>query len=182
MSKYFYALVAFCLSMMALPAILASPPLKYVAPVAAHVTVPLYGAAMAAEQGGGLEERLNRLEAKLVEMDKKLDALAKLLQEALEDKADPEPLPQPKPEDQKNSLMSAATKCATCHHVNVADEKGGGFRLFTPQGAFTVLGASKKKQLLQRLGTTDPGFVMPPPKFEPKLTPEERSALEVQFK
>jgi mono/diheme cytochrome c family protein len=140
------------------------------------VTVPLYGAGLvqpAAAPGQSVEERLTRMEAKL-------DKLLKLIEDAAADVPAGDPTKAP-PRANQAALVRGASACATCHHVNVAEQKGGGFRLFAPSGAFAALTPRQKVQLQKRLSTEDPAFRMPPPASGVKITDEERAALAAEF-
>jgi hypothetical protein len=81
-------------------------------------------------------------------------------------------------------------KCFHCHGPDAAERKGGrkgvGLRLDTAEGIVADLGDGRravvpgqpqKSLLLQRVTTTDPDDVMPPPKLGKKLTPREVELL-----
>lgn len=141
------------------------------------VTMPLYGAGLAPQQppapsGASVEERLARLE-------QKIDRVLKIIEDAAADeKANGAPAP---PRSNRETLIGGATKCAACHHADVADAKGGGFKLFTAAGAFAPLSARQKQQVSKRLVTNDASFLMPPPASGVKLTDDERAALVAEF-
>lgn len=155
-----------------LGSILAGPVPPYVTPT---VTVPMYGVGMAQTQEPPRDAVLDAI-AKLAErvaaVDAKLDRLLALVDDAPPEKAAGQPA---------DVLVAGATKCAACHLPDVAEAKGGGFRLFTPAGTFAVLTPRQLTQVRKRIATTDPSFQMPPPKSGQTLTDAERAALVAAF-
>lgn len=151
----------------------AGPVPSYSAPT---VVIPLYGVGMAQTQEppkDAVLDALAKLSERLAAVEAKLDALLKLVDEPAQD--------QKSAAQPTEVLVSGATKCASCHLPNIAESKGGGFRLFTPAGTFATLTPRQLAQVRKRLATTDPSFQMPPPKSGPTLTDPERAALVAAF-
>lgn len=138
------------------------------------VTVPLYGAGLAQAPAPAPGD-VTDVKADLKRIEEKLDRLLKLLEDAAKD--DPSgPAKAP-----GSALSSGATKCAACHFPDVAEQKGGGFKLFTAAGAFAQLTPRQRTQVVKRVTTADPSFLMPPPKSDVRLTDAERAALVSEF-
>lgn len=144
-----------------------------------YVTVPLYGAGMVSGQNSpvastGLDDRLDKLEAKISSLESKIDKILTLLE--TEEISAPARADN-NPDRQLQTLRTAAAKCATCHDVSVCEEKGGGFCLFTSQRTFANLNLRYRQRVIQRLKTDDSSFMMPPPRSGHILTAEEKAAL-----
>lgn len=142
-------------------------------PVVSPVTVPLY-AASHVPGSAPQEGDANPIEARLRRIEDKLDKILAIAEAANAEQ--PSTQPGDSTVSPAASLKSAAVKCAKCHHANVAEEKGGGFQLFTPAGAFVQLQARDIKRLTEKVTTG----VMPPPPAT--LTEQEKSALLDAFK
>lgn len=147
--------------------LLANPPVS-----TPTITLPLYGAGVAAEPAAPPEDAdaLKRLEAKVDALQATLDKLLKIVEE---EAAAPKPVASPKPDDGRPTpaLIAAAGKCATCHHVNVATAKGGKFALFNADGTFADIRPTDRKRIVEKVTSGE----MPKPPLV--LSPEEKSAV-----
>lgn len=150
----------------------------YPVQVVAPVTVPLYAAAHV--PGAQAQEdvaTLASVDARLRKIEDKLDEILKIAKEA---QGEPSTQPPGGGEPPPSALKSAAIKCAKCHQEPNHTKLGGEFAMFTAAGQFTKLTALAQKRVINRINTSDPGLVMPPPD-KGKLTEEEKAALTAQF-
>jgi mono/diheme cytochrome c family protein len=152
-----------------------------VAPV--HVNVPYYSASYqpAETQAPPTNDQIGEILVRLKRMEDKLDEVLKIAREPEQG------LPQGNPPGQPPSgpprpgelLRSAAGKCASCHHADVFEKKGGGFQLFGEDGQFyTKLTARDQRKIVQMVEEGK----MPPPETGKKLTEEEKKALAGSFR
>lgn len=94
------------------------------------------------------------------------------------------------PDFQRDIRPILSDKCFHCHGPDAAERKGGkkgvGLRLDTAEGIVADLGDGRRtvvpgqpqqSLLLQRVTTSDPDDVMPPPKLGKKVTPREVELL-----
>ena len=94
------------------------------------------------------------------------------------------------PDFQRDIRPILSDKCFHCHGPDAAERKGGkkgvGLRVDTAEGILADLGDGRrvvvpgqpeKSLLINRVTTTDPDDVMPPPKLGKKLTPREVELL-----
>ena len=99
------------------------------------------------------------------------------------------------PDFQRDIRPILSDKCFHCHGPDAAERKGGkkgvGLRVDTAEGMLADLGDGRrvvvpgqpeKSLLLQRVTTTDPDDVMPPPKLGKKVTPREVELLTAWIK
>ena len=99
------------------------------------------------------------------------------------------------PDFQRDIRPILSDKCFHCHGPDAAERKGGkkgvGLRVDTAEGILADLGDGRrvvvpgqpeKSLLLQRVTTTDPDDVMPPPKLGKKVTPREVELLTAWIK
>ncbi len=74
-----------------------------------------------------------------------------------------------------------STHCFSCHGPDPASRKGG-LRLDTQEGAMAsdvvVSGNAAASELINRINSTDPAFMMPPPEQADRLSTEEKALLE----
>jgi len=78
----------------------------------------------------------------------------------------------------RDILPLLAENCYQCHGPDAKARKGG-LRLDTQDGARTVLapGNSAASEIVERITSAEPGKVMPPPKTNRKLSPEQIALL-----
>lgn len=147
-----------------------------VAPV--HVNVPYYSASYQPHETKEppTNDQVGELLIRVKRMEDKLDEILKIAR-------NPEQAPQGDPQPGQTSsgtprpgelLRSAAAKCATCHHADVFEKKGGGFQLFGEDGQFySKLTARDQRKIVAMVEDNK----MPPPETGKKLTEEEKKAL-----
>lgn len=138
----------------------------------AQVKVPLYGAYYGGDSPAAPanDDRLAAIEKKLDDMAKQLAFVVDAVRQAQAAAAEPA-------RGQADPEMAAALQvCAKCHRAGVADTKGGGFAMFSPEGRFTATTPKQLRNIVSRVNSPDALIVMPPPKAG-QLTPAQKKAL-----
>jgi cytochrome c5 len=149
-----------------------APPVSYAAPVTyappvytykqVELIVPLYSA---------LYQPYSEPASTVTEADALLEIVAELRamrQELAVGRQGP-----PASAPQLDPATVFGTKCAACHSFDQADDKGGGFTLFTEDGTLRRLSGPDRRSIAELVGKG----AMPPPNSAFRLSPQESQAI-----